>query len=127
ADLGRLRGFNVRHGVSALLVCWFASRSRDFARPREEQDPTGYLRHPVHGLARFGASLAPLPIGLFVASWSGYALGAFRAHGGELRLRHRDCSWLAHHHFPALLRGRSHLFRIRYGADAGDSSPQSLW
>ena len=32
---------------------------------------------------------------------------------------------LAHHDFPALLRRRRHLFRLRDGADAGDSGAQA--
>ena len=37
-----------------------------------------------------------------------------------------DCSGLAQHDLPALLRGRRHLFRLRHGGDAGHTPAQVL-
>ncbi len=68
ADMGRVRGFDVRHGFGAVLVCRFDSRPRDAARSRDRQAEADHLRHARAGLARFGASLASLSDGLSCCS-----------------------------------------------------------
>ena len=65
ADLGRVRGLDLRDRVGAVLVRRPGARPRDAARPRAEHDrPQRILRHAGAGLARFGAPLAPLRDGL---------------------------------------------------------------
>src|SRR5215471_7879932 len=45
ADLGRVRGFYLRHGFPDLLVCRVAAGPGDPAGSRQEQVATGYFRH----------------------------------------------------------------------------------
>ena len=107
------------------LFFWFVgllpdlATLRDRAKKRYQQVIYGML---AHGLAQFRASLAPLPVGVSAAGRTGNAAGAFRAHRGELRFRRRHRSRLAYHDFSSLLRRRRHLFRLRHGADSGDST-----
>ena len=49
-----------------------------------------------------------------------------RAYRHQLRFRGGRPARLAYHHFPALLRRRRHLFRLRHGDHAGHSDPQVL-
>ena len=45
ADVGRVRGLDLRHGLGAVLVHGPGSRSRDAARSRDEPSPQDGLRH----------------------------------------------------------------------------------
>src|ERR1700676_1347014 len=78
-------------------------------------------------MARVGAALAPVSIGVFAAGGAGDAAGAFGAYRGELRFRGGYRSRLAHDDFSSLFRCRRDLFGLRDGADAGDSAAQGLW
>jgi hypothetical protein len=64
ADLGRVRGFDLRHRLDRVLVHRHDSRHGDAARSRGVEGEGVDLRNPVARLARFGASLAPLRSGL---------------------------------------------------------------
>src|SRR6185369_6344426 len=64
ADLGRVRGIDVLHRFSAVLVHWLGSGSGDAARSRYDESPPGCLRTSELGLARIGTPLAPLRTGL---------------------------------------------------------------
>ena len=56
-----------------------------------------------------------------------HTAGALGAHGGELRLHHRDRARLAQHLLPAILRRRRHLLGICDGAGPGDSAAVGVW
>ena len=60
ADLGRVRGVDLRDGVGGVLVRRPDSRPRDAARSRGVEDQSDHLRRAVARLARLGAALAPL-------------------------------------------------------------------
>ena len=49
ADLGRVRGFDVRHGFGAILVCRLDSRPGDPARPRD-----GKPKQIIYGMLALG-------------------------------------------------------------------------
>ena len=68
ADLGRVRRLDLRHGVAALLVRRADPRPRHAARPVAEPRRARRLRHAGDGLARLGATLAPLRDGLLCCS-----------------------------------------------------------
>ena len=87
------------------LLFWFVGLIPDLATLRDRSENRWAqidLRHAGHGMARFGAALAPLRNDVPVARRSGHAAGALGAHGGQLRFRDRHRSRLAHHHLPAL-------------------------
>ena len=102
------------YGTVSLLF-WFVgllpdlATLRDRAKNRTQQVIYGVLSM---GWREFRASLAPLPVRLSPARRPCNASGAFRAHRRELRFLRGHCPRLAHHHFPALLRRRRHLFGI---------------
>ena len=56
ADVGRVRGLDLRHGVAAVLVHRADPGSRHRPRPRQDQDPPDRLRHSSlsAGAARSG-------------------------------------------------------------------------
>src|SRR5690348_11065788 len=126
AHLGRFCGFDLLHGFSSFLVCGTYSRSSHSSRPFQEQGQADHLRHARNGLAWFRSPLASLSVGLPVACRACYASCALRSHRREFRLR--DCyrPWLAHHHFPALLRRRGHLLGFCHGHHHRHSPSQSL-
>src|SRR5262249_18372998 len=126
AHLGRVRGFDVRYGFRAFLVCRFDSGPGDAARPRDEQSSADYLRHAGDGLARFGASLAPLSIGVSIARGPCTAPGALGSHGRELRFRGGHRSRMAYNDLSTLLRCRCDLLRLRDGFDDCDPAAESL-
>ena len=64
AALGRVRGLDLFHRLGALLVYRPDSRSRDPARPRDDQDQEVPLRHLRARLARRQPPVAPLRDGL---------------------------------------------------------------
>ena len=78
SDLGRFRGFDVCDDLAPVLVCRFDSRSGDSARSCQKQVFQNNLRFIVVGLARFGAALASLRIGV---SFAGGNFDAARAFG----------------------------------------------
>ena len=90
ADLGRVRGLDLRHGVAAVLVRRPDPRSGDAARPLAVARRPRHLRHAGDGLARLGAPLAPLRDRLSAARRPGDAAGRLGAHRRQLRLRGRD-------------------------------------
>src|SRR5260370_743991 len=83
-DLGRLRRLDLRHGFADVLVRWSDPGLGDTERSLHQEADENYLRHAVDGLARFGASLAPLPVSLFASCRPGHAAGSFCAHRREL-------------------------------------------
>ena len=126
ADLGRVRGVDLRHGVGPLLVRRADPRPRDAARPRSEPAGQGGLRLLRGRLARLGATLGQLRDRIPDPGGALDAARAVRAHRRELRLRGRHRARLARHDLPALLRGGRHLRRLRDGADARDPAPEGL-
>ena len=90
ADLGRVRGLDLRHGVGAVLVRRPHPRPRHAARPRAAsrfaQLVYGMLAMGWRGSAR---ALAQLRDRLPAAGRPGHAARGLGAHGGELRLRGR--------------------------------------
>ena len=126
ADLGRLRGLDLRHGLAAVLVRRPDPRPGDAARPRAR------------------AAGASVVYGMLALGWRGSARHWHRYETAYLLLaglstplvlsvhtivsfdfagRHR--ARLARDDLPALLRRRRHLRRLRDGADAGDPAPAS--
>ena len=121
ADLGRVRGLDLRHGVAAVLVRRPDPRPGDAARPlavaRSARSIYGMLAMGWRGSARHWhryetaylllAGLAtPLVVSVHTVVSFDFAVG--------------DRARLAHDDLPALLRRRRHLLRLRDGADAGD-------
>ena len=90
ADVGRVRGLDVRDGVAALLVRRADPRPRDAARSLAVARRPRDLRHARDGLARLGAPLASLRDGLPAARGPRDAARRLGAHGRQLRLRDRD-------------------------------------
>ena len=84
ADLGRLCGFDLWHGLSGVLVRGPNSGLGDTERSRCQEAPENHLRHAVDGLAGLGAPLASLPVGVFAARRTRHAAGSLRAHRREL-------------------------------------------
>ncbi len=116
------------YGTVSLLF-WFVGLIPDLATLRDrtvEQAQADHLRHAGHGLARLGAPLAALPIGVFASCRARDAPRAFRAQRDQLRLLGRHRSGLAHHDLPALFRCRRHLLRLCDGSDHRDSPAQGL-
>src|SRR5271157_6621692 len=68
ADLGRLRGFHLRHGFADVLVRRLAAGPGHAAGSRQEPLPATDLRRAGDGLAWFGPPLASLPVGVFTPS-----------------------------------------------------------
>ena len=126
ADLGRLRGLDLRRGLAAVLVHRPDSRPRDAARPGGEGVAAEGLRHVLAGLAQLGAALAQLRVGVPAARRTVDAAGALGPLGGVLRLRLGPDPRLARHDLPALLRRGRGLRRLRDGADAGDPAAPVL-
>ena len=60
AGVGRFRGFDVRDGVFAVLVCGTDSGSGHAARPRQATVRPNHLRSAGDGLARLGGALVAL-------------------------------------------------------------------
>ena len=121
--------FAVSTYATISAVFWFVGLVPDFATMREQaQTHVGeaHLRNSLAGLARFGAPLEALRSRVSAARRIGDAAGALCTHRGELRLRNRHRSRMAHDDLPALLRRGRHLFRIRHGAGDGDSDSQVL-
>ena len=126
ADLGRVRGHDLRHGFGGVLVCRPDSRPGDDAGSGGVEGQAGGLRRSVARLARLGASLAPLRSRVADSRRSLDAAGALGPHGRQLRLRGFGVAGLARDDLPAVLRRRRHLFRLRDGALAGDSDSRGL-
>ncbi len=126
ADLGRVRGLDLRHRLDRVLVRRPGARPGDDARPRRVERASG-------------RSSAALSLGWRGSArhWHRYevayadprrpldAAGALGPHRGQLRLRGVGAARLARDDLPALLRGRRHLRRLRHGADAGHPAPRS--
>ena len=88
ADLGRVRGLHLLHGVAPVLVRRPDSRPGDAARPaRRHRVAADRLRHARARLARLGAPLAALRDGLPAPRRARDAAGALGALGRVLRLR----------------------------------------
>ena len=84
--------FAVSTYFTVSLMFWFIGLIPDLATLRDRTDNRmrqDDLRHAGAGLARFGAALASLRNRLSAAGRPGHAAGAFGAHRGQLRLRHR--------------------------------------
>ena len=126
ADLGRLRGLDLRHGLAAVLVRRPDPRPRDAARPLAEaaSAASSTACWPWAGAARRAhwhryetaylllAGLAtPLVLSVHTIVCFDFAVG--------------DRPGLARHDLPAVLRRRRHLLRLRDGADAGHPAPRS--
>ena len=90
--------FAVSTYATVSLLFWYVGLLPDLARcatAPNNRAPESRLRHAGDGLARFGQALERLGNGSPAACRPGDAAGAFGAHGGELRLHHRDRSGLA--------------------------------
>ena len=122
AHLGRVRRLDLLHRVAAVLVRRPHSGPGHPPRSHEQSLGPDRLRHPGDGLARLGVSLEALRGDVSDPRRSGDAAGRVGAYGRQLRFRRRHPARLALDHLSALLRRRSHLFRFRHGADAGDSA-----
>src|SRR5260370_29960079 len=84
ADVGRLRGVHVWNSFPVVLVCGIVAGPGDVARQGEEPLATSDFRSAVAGMARVGAALAPVSIGVFAVGGIGNTAGAFGAYRGEL-------------------------------------------
>ena len=116
AALGRLRGRHVLHGLGALLVYGPDSRSRHVARPGEDQDhaslPTAFLPWAGAAATASGATTR-WPTSSSPVSRRRWCSRCTRSCPSTSP---RPCSRLAHDDFPAVLRRRRHLRRLRDGA-----------
>ncbi len=122
ADLGRLRGLHLRHGVAAVLVRRPDPRPGDAARPGEEQGCAQLLYGMLRArLARLGAALARLRDGLPAARRASRRRWCSRCT--------RSCRFdfaigiVPGWHttiFPPYFVAGADLLRLRDGADAGD-------
>ena len=91
ADLGRVRGLDLRHRLAAVLVRRPDPRPGDAARPAPTTAGQAVdLRRARAGLARLGPALGALRDGVPAAGRPGDAAGGLGAHRRQLRLRHRD-------------------------------------
>ena len=87
ADLGRVCGLDLRHGVGAVLVHRTRPRHGHAARSREVSVRAAHLRHAGARMARVGQALAALRNRVPAARRHLDPAGALRSLGGELRLR----------------------------------------
>src|SRR6185503_2054701 len=126
-DVGRLRGFDLRHGLRDVLVCRSDSRLRYAARSRSQQTVSDSLRHARNGLARICSSLASLRDGLPATRGTGHATRFVSTHDRQFRLRRRHHSGMARDDISAVLRRRRDLRRLRDGVVADDSAAKVLW
>src|SRR5260221_8841942 len=60
AGVGRLRGFDLRHHLDAVLVRWLAARSGYVAGSLQQSLGARDLRDPRYGMARFSPPLAEI-------------------------------------------------------------------
>ena len=128
ADLGRVRGLDLRHGVAAVLVRRPDPRPGDAARPRRRAASAAVdLRHARAwaGAARRGTGTATRrPTCCWPASRRRWCVSVHTVVSFDFAVAHR--ARLARDDLPALLRRRRHLLRLRDGADAGDPAPRVL-
>ena len=117
AALGRLCRLDLLHRFGVVLVHWIDPRPGDVARSRHLENQEIPLWHFCGRLARIEPQLAPLRNGLSLVSRPLHSAGAVSAQCCLVRFRYFHFADLAHHHFPALLRRRRHLRRVRHGPD----------
>ena len=121
ADLGCIRGIDLRHRIVHFLVHGSDSGFRHDAGQGRQPNRAKNIRRAGDGLAQFRQALGSISESISAAGRPFDAAGGFGALGGELRLRRCHPAGLAHHHLPALLRRGRYLFGLRHGVDAGDS------
>ena len=126
ADLGRVRGVDLRDGLGPVLVRGADSRPGDDARQGEVNVREAHLRDRRAWLARVGDALAAVRDRVAAAGRARHAARRLRSHGRQLRLRGVGHPGLARDDLPALLRRRRHLLRLCHGADARHSHPRVL-
>ena len=126
-DLGRVRGFDLRDRVGAILVHRLDTRFRNSSRPREAAHGQDDLRHAGDGLARVGRALAPLRDDLSFAGGACHAACDLGPHSRQLRFRRGHSPRMARDHLPALLRRGRDLCGFRDGADAGHTAQKTVW
>ena len=121
--------FAVSTYATVSVLFWYVGLLPDLATLRDRSEhrcAQGQLRHPGHGVARFGQALGDLRNRIAAARRTGDAAGALGSHRGQLRLHGRHRPRLAQHLLPAVLRGGRHLFRIRDGAGSGHPAARRL-
>ena len=121
--------FAVSTYLTVSLIFWYIGLVPDLATMRDRAKKKWQkIAFGMAGsrLARIRPPLGALSDGLPAVGRLSHAAGGFRPHRRQLRLRDQHDSRLAHHHLPALLRRRRHLFRIRHGADAGHPHAQMV-
>ena len=116
--------FAVSTYATVSFIFWFTGLIPDFATMRDKAGNP--LAQKIFGVLAMGwrelrQALGAISESVSAAGGTFDAAGGFSALGGELRLRRCHPAGLAHHHFPALLRGGRHLLGLRHGVDAGDS------
>ena len=115
-------------GFALVLVCRFDSRPGDAARPRRQTRWCKvFTRLACAGLARLAAQHwhRYMAVYLILAGISTpLVLSVHSTISFDFAVGHR--SRLAHHDFPALLRGGRGFRRFRDGADSGDSAARIL-
>ena len=126
ADVGRVRGLDVRHDVDPVLVHGHGPRPRDVPRSLRDRRARSSARC-IYGvlvarLARLGPPVAPLRARVPDPRGSRDAAGVLGALGRVVRLRDVAAARLAHDDLPAVLRRRRHLLRLRDGAHAADAA-----
>src|SRR5205807_7614302 len=127
SGLGCIRGLHLPDGFALVLVRRTDSRSGYLARPRPHTCEADRLRVSGYGLARLGCSLEALRNDFAPSRRPRDSAGDLRAHGGELRLRHRHLARMAHDHLSSLFRRGRNLFGICHGPLPGDSLAKVLW
>ena len=90
AGVGRVCGFDLRDDLGGVLVRGPGARFRHHARTGDPSGDQEDLRHPVAGLARFGAALEALRGLVHSAGRPGDAAGAVGTHGRQLRFCDRQ-------------------------------------
>ena len=127
AGVGRVRGFDLRHGLAAVLVCRPDARSGHAARPHHQplraSSPTAFWRWA--GAVRPGTGAVYETASLLLAGLATpLVLSVHTVVSFDFTIAHR--ARLAQHLLPALLRGGRHLLRLRDGAGAGHSAARGL-
>jgi Polysulphide reductase, NrfD len=113
--------FAVSTYATISLLFWFIGLVPDLATLRDRS--TNRAAQIIYGMLALGWRGS-------ARHWHRYEtayLGTPCSHRGQFRLRGGNRARMAYDDLPSLLRGGCNLFRLRHGADAGDSDPQILW
>jgi len=126
AGVGRVRGFDVRHGVAAVLVRGPDARPGDAARPHPEPPGAGGVRVMAMGCAvrpRHWSVYETATL-LLAGLATPLVLSVHTVVSFDFTIAHR--AGVAQHVLPAVFRGGRHLLRFCDGVGAGHSAARRL-